>query len=63
MVLRILAIWWTPFYTAKKVSKNSKIPHIVNMTLTKMNNSNNNDDDDDDDDAIHCLCSQERPSK
>ena len=58
MVLRILAIWWTPFYTAKKVSKNSKIPHIVNMTLTKMNNSN-----DDDDDAIHCLCSQERPSK
>ena len=58
MVLRILAIWWTPFYTAKKVSKNSKRPHIVNMTLTKMNNNNN-----DDDDAIHCLCSQERPSK
>ena len=56
MVLRILAIWWTPFYTAKKVSKNSKIPHIVNMTLTKMNNNNDNN-------AIHCLCSQERPSK
>ena len=59
MVLRILAIWWTPFYTAKKVSKNSKRPHIVNMTLTKMNNNNNNNNNN----AIHCLCSQERPSK
>ena len=59
MVLRILAIWWTPFYTAKKVSKNSKRPHIVNMTLAKMNNNNNNNNNN----AIHCLCSQERPSK